>query len=79
MPKRLTTSAALQATARANAEVARAILVQAEAIQSLANDVRSLALAVGQMVCVTEPEQEGEDDDGAKYVQLMNGQRIKVS
>lgn len=66
----------LQQTTTAQRAMTRALLVQAEAVQSLADSCNALAQAVGQMVVLDQSEPE---DDGSKYVTLMNGQRIKVS
>lgn len=70
--------ASLKQATSAQRAMTRALLVQAEAVQSMADSVNALAQAVGAMVVIDQPEGEG-DDDGSKYVTLMNGQRIKVS
>ena len=68
--------AALKQGASAQRAMTKALLAQAEAVQSLADSTNLLAQAVGQMVVVGQDE---EQEDGAKYVTLMDGTRIKVS
>lgn len=72
--------AALTRSTSAQRAMTRAMLAQAEAVQALADSVNALAQGVGQMVVLGQDEVEGgEADDGAKYVQLLDGTRIKVS